>query len=58
MTGIMEADVLPAPIHMTGSFLFFAPLAFPDKLSIARALAAILLPVAVQRTRMRRSPPQ
>src|SRR5260370_2897631 len=42
MTGIMEADVLPAPIHMTGSFLFFAPLAFPDKLSIARALAAIL----------------
>src|SRR5258708_21124094 len=42
MTGIMEADVLPAPLHMTGSFLFFAPLAFPDKLSIARALAAIL----------------
>jgi zeta-carotene desaturase len=42
MTGIMDADVLPAPIHMTGSFLFFAPLAFPDKLSIARALAAIL----------------
>jgi zeta-carotene desaturase len=42
MTGIMEADVLPAPIHMTGSFLFFAPLAFPDKLSIARALAAIV----------------
>jgi zeta-carotene desaturase len=42
MTGIMEADVLPAPMHMTGSFLFFAPLAFPDKLSIARALAAIL----------------
>jgi len=42
MTGIMEADFLPAPIHMTGSFLFFAPLAFPDKLSIARALAAIL----------------
>jgi zeta-carotene desaturase len=42
MTGIMEADVLPAPIHMTGSFLFFAPLAFPDKLSIVRALTAIL----------------
>jgi zeta-carotene desaturase len=42
MTGIMQADFLPAPIHMTGSFLFFAPLAFPDKLSIARALAAIL----------------
>jgi len=42
MTGIMEADFLPAPVHMTGSFLFFAPLAFPDKLSIARALASIL----------------
>jgi len=42
MTGIMKADFLPAPVHMTGSFLFFAPLAFPDKLSIARALAAIL----------------
>jgi len=42
MTGIMQADFLPAPIHMTGSFLFFAPLAYPDKLSIARALAAIL----------------
>src|SRR5947209_16323085 len=42
MTGIMEADFLPAPIHMTGSFLFFAPLAYTDKLSIARALAAIL----------------
>jgi zeta-carotene desaturase len=42
MTGIMQADFLPAPIHMTGSFLFFAPLAFPDKLSIARALATIL----------------
>jgi zeta-carotene desaturase len=42
MTGIMQADFLPAPIHMTGSFLFFAPLAFPDKLSIAKALAAIL----------------
>jgi squalene-associated FAD-dependent desaturase len=42
MTGIMQADFLPAPIHMTGSFLFFAPLAYPDKLSIARALASIL----------------
>jgi squalene-associated FAD-dependent desaturase len=42
MTGIMEADFLPAPVHLTGSFLFFAPLAYPDKLSIARALAAIL----------------
>ena len=42
LTGIMEADFLPAPIHMTGSFLFFAPLSYVDKLSIARALAAIL----------------
>jgi squalene-associated FAD-dependent desaturase len=42
MTGIMKADFLPAPIHMTGSFLFFAPLGYPDKLSIALALAAIL----------------
>ena len=43
MTGIMKADFLPAPVHMTGSFLFFAPLGYPDKLSIARALALILL---------------
>src|SRR6202043_3431636 len=42
LTGIMEADFLPAPIHMTGSFLFFAPLSYVDKLTIARALAAIL----------------
>jgi squalene-associated FAD-dependent desaturase len=42
MTGIMKADFLPAPVHMTGSFLFFAPLPYPDKLCIARALAAIL----------------
>jgi squalene-associated FAD-dependent desaturase len=42
MTGIMKADLLPAPVHMTGSFLFFAPLPYPDKLSIARALSAIL----------------
>ena len=42
MTGIMQADFLPAPVHMTGSFLFFAPLSYLDKLSIARALAAIL----------------
>ena len=43
LTGIMQADFLPAPIHMTGSFLFFAPLSYLDKLSIARALVAILL---------------
>ena len=43
MTGIMKADFLPAPVHMTGSFLFFAPLPYPDKLAIARALIAILV---------------
>jgi zeta-carotene desaturase len=41
-TGVMQAGILPAPMHMTGSFLAFAPLSLKDKLSIARALAAIL----------------
>jgi squalene-associated FAD-dependent desaturase len=41
-TGVMQAGVLPAPAHMTGSFLAFAPLSLRDKLSIAYALAAIL----------------
>ncbi|HVO58783.1 MAG TPA: hydroxysqualene dehydroxylase HpnE [Dongiaceae bacterium] len=41
-TGVMQAGMLPAPAHMTGSFLAFAPLSLGDKLSIARALAAIL----------------
>jgi squalene-associated FAD-dependent desaturase len=41
-TGVMQAGILPAPVHMTGSFLAFAPLSLKDKLSIARALAAIL----------------
>jgi squalene-associated FAD-dependent desaturase len=41
-TGIMQAGFLPAPLHMTGSFLSFAPLSLKDKISIARALAAIL----------------
>jgi len=41
-TGVMQAGILPAPAHMTGSFLAFAPLSLKDKLSIARALAAIL----------------
>ena len=41
-TGVMQAGILPAPAHMTGSFLSFAPLRLKDKLSIARALAAIL----------------
>ena len=41
-TGVMQSGWLPAPAHMTGSFLSFAPLSLKDKLSIARALAAIL----------------
>jgi zeta-carotene desaturase len=41
-TGVMRAGMLPAPLHMIGSFLSFAPLSVADKLSIARALAAIL----------------
>jgi len=41
-TGIMKAGLLPAPLHMTGSFLTFAPLTFADKKSIASALLDIL----------------
>jgi zeta-carotene desaturase len=41
-TGAMQAGFLPAPAHMSGSFLAFDPLSLKDKLSIARALAAIL----------------
>jgi squalene-associated FAD-dependent desaturase len=41
--GEMQAGVLPAPFHMTGSFAKFAPLKLKDKLSIARAMLAILL---------------
>ena len=40
--GIMRSGMLPAPLHMVGSFLSFAPLSLADKFSIARALAAIL----------------
>jgi squalene-associated FAD-dependent desaturase len=40
--GEMHAGFLPAPFHMTGSFLTFAPLALKDKLSIARAFYSIL----------------
>ena len=40
--GEMHAGVLPAPFHMTGSFLTFSPLALKDKLCIARAFYAIL----------------
>ena len=40
--GTMQAGVLPAPLHMTGSFLTFAPLTLADKTSIAQALLDIL----------------
>jgi zeta-carotene desaturase len=40
--GEMEAGVLPAPLHMTGSFAKFAPLSLADKISVARAMLTIL----------------
>ena len=40
--GEMHAGLLPAPFHMTGSFVAFAPLTLADKLSIARAMLDIL----------------
>ena len=40
--GEMQAGILPAPFHMTGSFAKFAPLTLQDKLSIARAMLTIL----------------
>ena len=40
--GTMKAGILPAPFHMAGSFLTFAPLTMGDKLSIARAMLEIL----------------
>jgi squalene-associated FAD-dependent desaturase len=40
--GEMHAGILPAPFHLTGSFLTFAPLALKDKVSIARAFYSIL----------------
>jgi squalene-associated FAD-dependent desaturase len=40
--GEMQAGMLPAPFHMTGSFAKFAPLTLQDKISIARAMLAIL----------------
>jgi squalene-associated FAD-dependent desaturase len=39
--GVMQAGWLPAPLHMTGSFLGFAPLSIADKRSIAGALLDI-----------------
>jgi len=40
--GEMQAGILPAPFHMTGSFAMFAPLTWKDKFSIARAMLTIL----------------
>jgi squalene-associated FAD-dependent desaturase len=40
--GEMQAGLLPAPFHLTGSFASFAPLRLPDKLSIACAMLDIL----------------
>jgi len=40
--GEMQAGLLPAPFHFTGSFATFAPLTLLDKLSIARAMLDIL----------------
>ena len=40
--GVMQAGILPAPLHLTGSFLTFAPLRIKDKLGIARAMWSIL----------------
>ena len=40
--GEMHAGFLPAPLHMTGSFLTFQPLALMDKLGIARAFNSII----------------
>src|SRR5450755_3334732 len=40
--GTMKAGILPAPFHMTGSFLTFTPLKIGDKISIARAMFEIL----------------
>jgi len=41
-TGTMQAGLLPAPLHMTGSFLTFAPLSPADKKCIASALLDII----------------
>jgi squalene-associated FAD-dependent desaturase len=40
--GTMKAGILPAPFHMTGSFLTFTPLKIGDKICIARAMFEIL----------------
>ena len=41
-SGAMQAGLFPAPLHMFGSLLFFAPLSISDKASIALAMWSIL----------------
>ncbi len=41
-TGTIQGGLLPAPLHMAGSFLAFRPLSLADKKSIAGALLDIL----------------
>jgi squalene-associated FAD-dependent desaturase len=40
--GKLHAGMLPAPLHLTGSFLTFSPLSLKDKVGVARAMLAIL----------------
>jgi len=40
--GALQAGLLPAPLHLTGSFLTFSPLTTKDKLGIARAMFSIV----------------
>jgi len=42
-TGHFQAGLLPAPLHILGSFVSFRPLSFADKFSIGRAMLDILL---------------
>ena len=42
-TGHFQAGLLPAPLHILGSFVSFRPLSLGDKFSIARAMLDILL---------------
>jgi zeta-carotene desaturase len=39
--GSLHAGILPAPMHLMGSFLTFAPLSVKDKLTIGRGMLAI-----------------
>lgn len=41
--GILQSSFLPPPFHLALSFAFFSPLTLGDKLSVARAMLAIIL---------------